>query len=188
MGGNNTITADVRFIFATHRDLNALIEAGQFRADLYYRARVIEIELPALRARGRDEIERLVHHFTRKFSRKYSRVIHSIADDAMTALVRHTWPGNVRELENALERAIVLAQTGCLEVSDFTFLPSRNAEASPDLSQEGFIAADASLLLDDAIVAHARRVLALCKGNRSKAARTLGVSRNRLARILKSAE
>ena len=177
MGCNQTQKADVRLVFATHRDLPALVEAGQFRADLYFRAKVVEIQLPPLRERGLDELRRLISHFLNVFGKKYNRLKLSLSREAQHALEGHRFPGNIRELENMLERAVVLCRTQRLECIDLGLAQPNNA--SNDLQS-----IDESESLDDAIFAHVNAVLEKCNGNRSAAARRLKISRNRLARIL----
>src|SRR5262249_12449867 len=109
VGGRETLTADVRLVAATNRDLATMVNAGQFRSDLYFRLRVIEIEIPPLRSRGSDDIADLAAHFVDHFPRRYRKGPLRLSDSARTALVGYPWPGNVRELENTIERAVVLA-------------------------------------------------------------------------------
>jgi len=109
VGGNETITVDVRVIAATNRDLKQLVADGKFREDLYYRLNVITVEMPALRSRSSD-VPLLAGHFLRKYAEENGKKIDAFADDALERLVAYNWPGNVRELENVVERAVVLAQ------------------------------------------------------------------------------
>ncbi|MDO9022214.1 MAG: sigma-54 dependent transcriptional regulator [Deltaproteobacteria bacterium] len=111
VGGNQTLAVDVRIIAATHRDLSAMVAAGTFREDLYYRLNVLELEVPPLRAR-RADIPILVEHALGRIARECGGARASVSDEAMAQLVRYDWPGNVRELENALERAYVLCDRG----------------------------------------------------------------------------
>ncbi|MCU0254528.1 MAG: sigma-54 dependent transcriptional regulator, partial [Acidobacteria bacterium] len=120
VGGDNTVPVDVRLIAATNRDLSAEVKAGRFREDLFFRLNVIPIHLPALRERP-DDIALLAAHFLAKFAAQGRRAVAGFTDRAVAAMERYTWPGNVRELENAIERAVVLAQS---EVIDFGDLPS----------------------------------------------------------------
>src|SRR5262249_40209274 len=113
-----TLTADVRLVAATNRDLGAMSGAGQFRSDLYFRLRVVEIEIPPLRARGADDITDLAAHFIQQFSRRYRKGPLRLADPARPALIGYAWPGNVRELENTIERAVVLCQNPTIGVKD----------------------------------------------------------------------
>jgi two-component system, NtrC family, response regulator len=108
VGGNRTFKVDVRIVAATHRDLQKKLAEGTFREDLYYRLNVIELHIPALRARPGD-IPVLATHFLKRFADQNDKDIRGFTDDALGLLLRHPWPGNVRELENAVERAVVLA-------------------------------------------------------------------------------
>lgn len=115
LGAIQPEAADVRVIAATNKDLNALVQSGDFRQDLYYRVNVVRLELPPLRQR-REDLPMLVDHFIEKFNRLHSKDLEGIAPDALSLLMAHDWPGNVRELENALERAFVLCQSGVIEI------------------------------------------------------------------------
>jgi formate hydrogenlyase transcriptional activator len=115
LGSTKTIRVRVRLVAATNRDLQRMVQDGQFRNDLYYRLNVFPIVLPPLRER-QDDIPRLVRHFTQKFARRMGRRIETIPADAMDALVRYPWPGNIRELENIIERAVILSPSAELQV------------------------------------------------------------------------
>jgi two-component system NtrC family response regulator/two-component system response regulator HydG len=121
VGGNKTYKVDVRIVAATHRDLKKKIEEGSFREDLYYRLNVIEIQIPTLRERSTD-IPLLVNHFLHKFSDTNEKAIKGVSDSAMAMILAHAWPGNVRELENAMERAVVLADENVLQPAHFPTL------------------------------------------------------------------
>jgi DNA-binding NtrC family response regulator len=122
VGGNQTLTVDVRVITATHRDLPSLAREGKFREDLYYRLNVIEIGLPPLRKRAQD-IPLLVDYFIRKFAAANGKEVAGVTDEVLAALIAYAWPGNVRELEHAIERAVVLAREPRLDLSLFPALP-----------------------------------------------------------------
>ncbi|WP_437808512.1 sigma-54-dependent transcriptional regulator [Sorangium sp. So ce1078] len=107
VGGNDTVSVDVRLIAATNRDLSAAVQEGRFREDLYYRLNVVHIDMPPLRVRDTDVLL-LANHFLRRFAAENHRKIEGFTDEARAKLVAHRWPGNVRELENAIERAVVL--------------------------------------------------------------------------------
>ena len=106
---------DVRLVAATNRDLARMVADGRFREDLYYRLNVFPVVLPPLRER-RDDIPRLVRHFTQRFARRMGRRIETIPSAVMDALVRYPWPGNVRELQNVIERAVILSPGPTLQV------------------------------------------------------------------------
>lgn len=110
LGGTKTIEVDVRLIAATNKDLEQMVQRGAFREDLYYRLQVIQIYLPPLRER-KDDIPLLVEHFLQKYNEENDKHIQAVAPDAMELLMKYHWPGNVRELENAIERAVVLAES-----------------------------------------------------------------------------
>src|SRR5512146_2199596 len=109
LGGTRTLRVDVRIIAATNRDLPAMVEAGQFREDLYYRLNVVSIEMPPLRER-KDDIVPLANSFIRRFSGELKKKIDGLETDAQKLLMRYNWPGNIRELENTIERAMLLAE------------------------------------------------------------------------------
>ena len=108
LGGTRTLKVDVRLIAATNRNLSAMVEAGTFREDLYYRLNVVTIEMPPLRDR-KEDIQALTNFFVRRFSGELKKKVAGFDAEAIKLLMRYNWPGNVRELENAIERAILLA-------------------------------------------------------------------------------
>lgn len=128
VGSAQSQRVDVRVVAATNRDLEAEVQAGRFRADLFYRLHVIAIELPPLRARGED-IPGLAMHFLRRFAGENGKPVSAITPDAMAALQAWTWPGNVRELENAMERAVVLARSELITLAE---LPERIAHVDTE--------------------------------------------------------
>jgi Nif-specific regulatory protein len=193
VGGRETLTADVRIVAATNRDLAALAGAGQFRSDLYFRLRVIEIEIPPLRTRGGDDIVDLAAHFVDQFARRYRKGPLRLADAAAPALVAYAWPGNVRELENTIERAVVMCPGQVIGVKDLGLEPRRlsgaievPALATSQPPDDDAVRLPGNLALDEAERRYARAILERCDGNQSAAARLLGISRNKLARLLKA--
>ncbi len=108
VGGNKTIKVDVRLVTATNQDLEKLVARGDFREDLFYRLKVVEIVLPPLRER-REDIPLLVEHFLKRYGREDGRDLSSASAECLALLTGYSWPGNIRELENAIERACVLA-------------------------------------------------------------------------------
>src|SRR6476661_5207233 len=117
LGGTRTLRVDVRLIAATNRDLPAMVQAGQFREDLYYRLNVVSIEMPPLRER-KDDIVPLALTFIRKFAGELKKKIDGLEPDAQKLLMRYNWPGNIRELENTIERAILLAEGRAIASGD----------------------------------------------------------------------
>lgn len=183
VGGRETLRTDARIVAATHRDLEKLVAEGRFRQDLYYRIRVVEIEMPPLRARGRDETVELGRHFAETFARVYERP-RPVFDPAFEAwLGAHTFPGNVRELEHAIESAVALSPDGVLRLPDEP-RRERAGGTSTDSSDVPHVVIPHGLRLDEASRRYAEATLARAGGNKSEAARHLGVSRNTLARLL----
>jgi len=109
LGGNETVSVDTRVVLATNENLEACVERGAFRQDLYYRINVIRIEIPALRER-RDDIPLLVEHFLQSASKEFNRTVDGFTRSAMDCLINHSWPGNIRELENVVQRAVLLTK------------------------------------------------------------------------------
>src|SRR5450631_3430340 len=171
VGGNQVIKVDFRCVAATNKNLESMIEEGTFRPDLFYRLNVFRIELPALRER-REDIPPLVEHFVRKFALAMNKHVTRISSAAMDQLQQQPWMGNVRELENAVERAMVVAQEPELREQDFIFK-----------TQPGVAAAGKSL--DEIERAHILRVLEECGGNQSRAAEVLDIDRVTLHHKLK---
>ncbi len=179
VGASKPDAADVRFVCATHRDLEAEVDQKRFRQDLYYRLRVVEIVLPALRDRGHDDLERLIEHFLDRFRREHDRPELRLAQQARTALHTHLWPGNVRELENCLESAVVLAPDSRITSDLLPLRPPTRPLTGPGRFQSEL------LTLKEVELAYIRHVLQHCGGNRTKAARLLDIGRNTLIRKLK---
>ncbi|OAI48946.1 hypothetical protein AYO44_06570 [Planctomycetaceae bacterium SCGC AG-212-F19] len=130
LGGTKTIKVDVRLVAATHRDLTKMVAEGRFREDLFYRLNVFPLVLPPLRDR-RDDIPRLVRHFTQQFARRMGRRIETIPSEVMDALVRYPWPGNVRELQNVIERAVILSPGPSLQVPTGALQPATTPVPPP---------------------------------------------------------
>src|SRR5204862_7027111 len=117
LGGTRTLRVDVRLIAATNRDLPSMVESGTFREDLYYRLNVVTIETPPLRER-KDDVAALAGFFIRRFAGELKKKIVGLDADALKLLMRYNWPGNIRELENAIERALLLAERSHIGVED----------------------------------------------------------------------
>jgi two-component system, NtrC family, response regulator AtoC len=169
LGSNKTMHTDVRVIAATNVDLRAALEQGTFREDLYYRLNVVPINIPPLRER-KEDIPYLVEYFAKKFSGE-------ISEGAMERLMSYHWPGNVRELENVVERSVLLAQGPRVEPSDVKIdtAPRRSTAAagSDHFLPEG-------MTLDEYEQSVIREALKRANGNKSQAARLLGLTRNAL--------
>ena len=178
VGGRETLRCDARILCATHRDLEQLVETGALREDLYYRIRVVEIDVPPLRDRGGGEILELAHHFLERAARRYDRRVPVLGAAVRERLVSHAWPGNVRELEHWMESALVLATSGTVEPSH---LPTPRARKG---TTRGF-QLPLDLTLDEASRRYAEAVLEAEQGHRARAAARLGIGRNTLARMLK---
>jgi two-component system, NtrC family, response regulator HydG len=171
VGSTQPIKVDFRCVAATNKNLEQLIEEGKFRPDLFYRLNVFHIELPPLRER-RDDIPLLVNHFVRKFSMQMNKKINRVSPAAMDLLQQQPWMGNIRELENAIERAMVVAQEPEISEHDFVF---KAAAAGPNGSKS----------LEDMEKAHILRVLEQCNWNQTRAAETLEIDRVTLHHKLK---
>lgn len=177
VGGNQTVQVDVRIIAAGNRNLAALVEQGKFREDLYYRLRVIEIDLPPLRDRQED-IRLLVEHFLKKFASNRGQSL-NVSHQALSLLVRYSWPGNVRELENVLEAAVALNRSGVITPED---LPVKLRPNSRDGNRADNLYADLPCL-DKLEERYLRHVLKVTGGNKAKAAGILGINRKTLYRM-----
>lgn len=199
VGGNETVHADVRLIAATNVDLEKAVEGGQFRKDLYFRLNVFTIELPPLRERGED-IDLLIDHFARRFSKDLGKPGTEVDETAMAALRSYTWPGNIRELQSVLKQSL-LRMSGSVLLADFlpdqvrrsttlaaavpaisipdwdAFIAARIAADSKDLYAECLERMERELIL---------RVLQQTEGNQVRAARILGITRGSLRNKIRS--
>ena len=184
VGGTRTLTSDVRVVAATHRDLEAMVGRGQFREDLYYRVKVVQIALPPLRERGPADITRLAEHFLAAQSRRHGKGGTSLSRGALERLVTHRWPGNIRELENCLESAVVLCDGG--EIGpDHLALPQLSATAATSDNASPAASDFRPRTLAEVERDHILRTVEHTGGNRARAARMLGIGRNTLLRKLK---
>ena len=180
VGGNKRLKADVRFVFATHRNLEDLLNRKQFRLDLYYRIRVLQIEIPPLRSRGHSDLDRLIDHFMFEFTRRHHREELLLSARARAMLHGHDWPGNVRELKHCIESAVVLCPEREITAEQIPLGTPLKLSAT---SEDRFTAGLKPLReLERDYIAH---VLRRCEGNRSAAARILGIGRNTLLRKLR---
>jgi len=175
VGSNETRKVDVRVIAATHRDLDALVRAGKFREDLYYRLKVISITLPPLRERMED-LQDLVDHFLVRYADKNNKAVSHVSEEAMQLLRAYAWPGNIRELEHAIERAVAMTNTTVLFPEDFP--PEIQRGRVQDSGVEGGPATS----LEEMERAHIIKVLQDVHYNKSKASEVLGIDRATLYR------
>ncbi|RVT53520.1 sigma-54-dependent transcriptional regulator [Rubrivivax albus] len=164
---------DVRIVAATHQPLDRLVREGRFRADLYFRLRVVELDLPPLRDRG-DDVLQLADGFLAAHAARYGRPCPTLTPRARDALQRHAWPGNVRELRNLLEQAVLLARGATLDLEDLALRDEAMAVPVARLT------ADATTTLPDMERLALTEALARTGGNVSRAARELGISRDTL--------
>ncbi len=175
VGGQQTRQMDVRVIAATHVELGQAVRRGEFREDLYYRLNVVALVLPPLRDRNGD-VELLARTFIERIATSYGLPVPELGAEARAALRAHRWPGNVRELRNVLERAVVLSPPGTLKLS---FMEETGIQREPVNGVLPFPAPLAEVVRTAAL-----SMLELTGGNKSEAARRLGISRPRLQRLL----
>jgi two-component system response regulator HydG len=182
VGGEETIHIDVRVIAATNKDLAQEIDTGRFREDLYYRLNVVTLNVPPLRERSED-IALLAQHFLNDFAVKNKRQVKGFTPQAMDRMLKYGWPGNVRELMNAVERAVVLSRSDYIDVKDMPLVVQGRLEGK----EEGLHPADvpADLPLEEVERATILRTLESSHGNKSEAARRLGITRKTLHKKLK---
>jgi DNA-binding NtrC family response regulator len=176
VGGEETIEADVRIIAATNRDLKAEVERGAFREDLYFRLNVVNIRVPPLRER-KEDLPLLISVFLKEFSRENGKQIEDFDEKARAVLYSYDWPGNVRELRNCVESAVVMAKGNIITEAD---LPPTVRVASDD----GWIRIPLGSSMEESERIIIRDTLMFFKGNKSKAAETLGIGRKTLHRKL----
>jgi DNA-binding NtrC family response regulator len=184
LGGTRTLKVDVRVVAATNQDLRAALEEGTFREDLYYRLNVVPINIPPLRER-KEDIPYLVDHFIARFAREAGKPITGITPAALKRLMDFHWPGNVREVENIIERAVALSTGTILDVADIQLDLSPSAPAGGGMVSSALAAGSGAFpppgatleQFEDEII---REALRRANGNKSQAARLLGLSRNAL--------
>ena len=174
VGSSRTRKVNTRIIAATNKDLLSLVKKGIFREDLYYRINVINIPLPALRERGND-ILLMINHFLEKFSKEMDCPMLNISDDALRVLVNYQWPGNVRELENLIQRLVIITDGDFIHVTDLPALMKFYVNQKKGVNRT----------LADVEIEHISHVLASVNGNKTKAAKVLGIDRKTLREKLK---
>ncbi len=176
LGGTREIPVDVRILAATNRDIQKALDEGEFREDLFFRF-VMHIEIPPLRER-KEDIPILLEHFIQKFNRIYRRQVEGVEPEALEVLMSYPWPGNVRELENTVEGLYVLGLRRIIRVSDLPLHIRKRADLG--------VAPTGAMSIRELEKETILRALKMAGGNKSKAAKILGISRNRLYRKLKA--
>jgi len=178
VGGTSSVHVDVRVVAATNKDLRAAVEQGAFRKDLYYRLQVVTLTIPPLRERAEDIVP-LVLHFLGHFSREFRKPAAKLSPACESLLIGYEWPGNVRELRNVVERAMILAESGELQCSD---LPPEIAGRASGTTREAprFQLPPGGVVLEEVEREFVRQALDLTRGNQTRAARLLGLTRDEL--------
>jgi DNA-binding NtrC family response regulator len=178
LGSVESVATDVRVLAATHQDLARLVEAGTFREDLFYRIHVVRLELPRLCQR-REDVPLLTDHFVAKFNRLQGKDVVGVADEVLSRLMEYEFPGNVRELENIIEHAFVLCRSGLIQMSHLPASLRRPTESCSLAEMTGMtLAAAEQWLIRDALSKH--------QGNRTAAAKQLGIDPSTLHRKIRS--
>ncbi len=180
VGGARPIPIDVRVVAATNRQLEKLITEGRFREDLYWRLKVVPIELPPLRSR-RQDVRELAQHFIARFAAAYGRPPQTLTDDAVALLQSYAWPGNIRELENLVERLVVVCDSLVVDETDLPLDITVNAGLAREAERESTFNAAMSAFEKG----YLRKVLAQVGGNRRRAAEQLGIGYSTLKTKLK---
>jgi Nif-specific regulatory protein len=184
VGGREVIRADVRVVTATNRNLEDAVKKGSFRKDLFYRIKVVAVELPPLRDRGAKDIDLLAQHFLSMYSRKHGKNVSSIDPVAAALLRTYGWPGNIRELEHCIESAVVFVNGPTVLPVHLSLPhdPEAVAEWEEALSHDTM---PSGMSLADVEKRYILRTLDDCGGNRTRAAQVLGIGRNTLNRKIK---
>ena len=180
VGDTKTIPVDVRVVLATNKDLEKAVAAGEFREDLYYRINVVHLELPPLRSRGADVLL-LAQQLVERFAAASGRGVTGLSAAAADKLLAYAWPGNVRELQNCIERAVALARTSELAVESLPDKIRLHRATRLTVDEDGPLDV---LTLDEMARRYVQRVLTACGGNKTHAAKLLGIDRRSLYRRL----
>ena len=180
VGGNESIKVDVRVVAATNRDLQSMVTEGLFRQDLFYRLNVVEIVVPPLRSRPED-VMLLANFFLDRFKTETGRKIEGFTDQAIQQLTAYHWPGNVRELKNVIERAVVLNMTSQIDAPHLMLTSTVNPESTSAVSTSAL----EPMTIAEMEQRHIEQVLRQTGGNKSQAAKILGIERSTLDRKLK---
>jgi DNA-binding NtrC family response regulator len=184
LGSNRPIALRARVLFATHRNLSEMVEAGTFRRDLFFRVNVMNINVPPLRDRTED-IPLLARHFLSKYAAEYEKPVDDIRPNAMELLVEYSWPGNIRELENVIQGAVILTDGSSITKAE---LPEHIQQLEQDDSPVDEESGSFEELLQQYRIALVNRAISECRGNKTLAARRLRVSRAYLHRLIRVPE
>jgi transcriptional regulator with PAS, ATPase and Fis domain len=187
VGSASCTQVDVRVLAATNEDMEAAMKDGRIRRDLYYRLAVVTIQIPPLRMRT-DDIVPLAYHFMHKYAAAYQKNLTHLTSGALQAITENPWPGNVRELENVMERAVLLSTPPHIDESNLSF-PIPIDDGSPDIRRQ-----ESAHTYKETIREHAREsgkqalidALKKTNGNKSKAAKLLGIGRTSLYQKMKA--
>ena len=182
VGGNKTLSADVRVVVATNKNLKELVEKGEFREDLYFRLNVVELWAPPLRERL-DDVPILALHFLREFAIENAKSISDFTADALEAMIRYDWPGNVRELRTAIEHAVVLSKNEMIQLTDLPHSVQSRGIIQNEVQMNQPIIGK-GVTLEEAEKQLIIRTIKECSGNRTAAAKKIGISRRTLHRKL----
>ena len=182
VGGNKTLSADVRVVVATNKNLKELVEKGEFREDLYFRLNVVELWAPPLRERL-DDVPILALYFLREFAIENAKSISDFTADALEAMIRYDWPGNVRELRTAIEHAVVLSKNEMIQLTDLPHSVQSRGIIQNEVQMNQPIIGK-GVTLEEAEKQLIIRTIKECSGNRTAAAKKIGISRRTLHRKL----
>lgn len=186
IGATKPINVDVRIITATNKDLPKCISEGSFRADLYYRLSVINLNMVPLRQR-REDIPVLADYFLKHFAASNDKPMKGISTEAMTAMMEYAWPGNVRELRNAVERGVIVSKNGYIEAEDMPEVITGRIKPQPEPEQPRERVRDLESFFERQRLDMAKKLMVEFKGNKSKVAQKMGISRSTLYRLLNRA-
>jgi Nif-specific regulatory protein len=194
LGGNSTVNVNIRLICATNRNLQQMVQAGEFREDLFYRLNVVHMHIPPLRER-RDDIVLLAQLFLVSAAQRFNKKVRRFSQPALLALEEYSWPGNVRELENAVQRAVVLSEGTTVDVSQLPLDIRKNAHETETFAGAG-AGAEPGVIANSSYESEIRqfkrrlilRTLRKYGWNKVESARSLGVARGYLHRLINQLE
>jgi DNA-binding NtrC family response regulator len=179
VGGIQDISVDVRVIASSNRDLKTMVEEGKFRQDLFYRLNVITITLPSLRERG-DDARLLADYYIQHYNKKFRKKIEGLTPEAVELLMEYHWPGNIRELKNLIERAMILEDPPLIDVSALPIEPAKHVPSSSDFGLPEISIPEDGTSLEKVEEELVRQALVRARGNQTRAAKLLDISRDAL--------